>query len=122
MRDGLGNLRAAREIESFLSLGQIGRVWWFDPIVGGTNNSGERADDATATFQAAIDLTVADRGDLIIRMRGYDQPSATVNFNKQGITAIAENWGMGPRQRGEFFTTDPSNTDGPAARLSTGKT
>ena len=120
MRDGLGNLRAAREIESFLSLGQIGRVWWFDPIVGADGNSGERADDAKGTFQGAIDLTVADRGDLIIRMRGYDQPSATVNFNKQGITAIAENWGMGPRQQGEFFTTDTSNTDGPAARITKG--
>ncbi|KKL90643.1 hypothetical protein LCGC14_1902660 [marine sediment metagenome] len=88
MRDGLGNLRAAREIEAFLSLGQIGRVFWFDPIVGADGNSGERADDAKGTFQGGIDLMVAERGDLLIRMRGYDQPAATVNFNKFGITAI----------------------------------
>ncbi len=117
MRDGLGNLRAAREIESFLSLGQIGRVWWFDPIVGADGNSGERADDAKGTFQGAIDLTVANRGDLIIRMRGYDQPSATVNFDTFGITAIAENFGQNYHAQGEYFTTDPSNTDGPAARI-----
>ncbi len=122
LRDGIGNARAAREIENQMSIGQIGEVFYVDPIASSASdtNTGTSPLEAFENLQAGIDACVADRGDLIIRMRGYDQPSATVNFNKQGITVIAENWGQNYHAQGEYFTTDTSNTDGPAARITAG--
>ena len=99
---------------------QLGSVFYHDPIDGSDTNSGTSRTDAKKKLQAAIDLTVADRGDLIIRMRGYDAPTATVNFNKFGITVMAESWGQNYHAQGEFFTTDTSNSDGPAARITAG--
>ena len=99
-----------------------GRTFFFNPNSSGARNN-ERpwydADEDTvfSTLQGAIDACVADRGDIIYMARGYYQPSATVNFNKQGITLIGATWGMNPHARGEYFTIDPSNTDGPAARI-----
>ncbi len=91
-----------------LILGPTARVFIFDPAV------------TSFSLQNAIDETVADTGDVIIQKRGYYQPSATVNFNKQGIILLAQDWGMNPRAQGEFFTIDPSNTNGPAARITKG--
>ena len=101
---------------------QLGQVFYHDPASGSDTNSGTSRTDAKVTLQAAIDLTVADRGDLIIRMRGYDAPATTVNFNKQGITVMAESFGMNKRAQGEFFATDPASSTGPAARITKGCT
>jgi hypothetical protein len=90
-------------------------------------NSGKgRAEDANdpfpeidealcfSTLQGAIDATVADRGDLIIVKRRYTAITTGVNFNKQGITVVGQNFGMPPLYRGEYFAQDCSATDGPA--------
>lgn len=101
---------------------QAGRVFYFDPVMGRDGNNGETSDKAKHTYQAAIDLCVADRGDVVVRMRGYYQPSETINFNVQGMICVAENFGMNFRAQGEYFANDPSNTDGPAARITKGCT
>lgn len=95
-----------------------------------TNTSGDRNKDRPwydvdevevfSTMQLAIDACVADRGDVIYVARGYQNPSATVNFNKQGIIVIGQGFGMNPKSLGEFSTIDTSNTDGPAARITAG--
>lgn len=70
------------------------------------------------TLQNAIDETVHDKGDVIMVALGYQSPSATVNFNKRGITVMAQDpFGMSPHGQGEFTGIDPTNTDGPAAKI-----
>lgn len=102
-----------------------GRTFFFNPNTSGARNAERPWYDVDgvscfATLQGAIDACVADRGDVIYMARGYYAPSATVNFNKQGITLIGGAFGMNLHARGEFFTVDSSNTYGPAARITKG--
>jgi hypothetical protein len=73
-----------------------------------------------STLQAAIDATVASRGDTIIVKRGSETSVTTpVLFNKQGIRVITQRWGMSPSFRGEFtaLLADATYTDGPVAQI-----
>ena len=108
-----------------------GKHFYVNPAAGSTDDTGgpwpelQRqgvAFEGITGLQAAIDASVADRGDVIHVRRGYWAPTATINFNKQGITVIGQVWGMSPRHRGEFCTIDSSHTDGPAARITKGCT
>ena len=95
-------------------------TWWVDYNWGKAFGSGRSPDAPLKELQDAIDNTVADRGDVIFVGRGYTGPSATINFNKQGISVIGMKWGMNFDGQGEWYTHDPTNTDGPAARITKG--
>jgi hypothetical protein len=103
--------------------GPGGRHFYVNPNTGSAARNAERPwydvdeDLVFSTHQGAIDACVSDRGDVIHVARGYTSVSATVNFNKAGITMIAQTYGMNPWARGEYFTIDSSHTDGPAARI-----
>ena len=76
------------------------------------------ATQSSFSLQNAIDECVPDKGDVILITRGYQAPSATVNFDCVGISVYAQDpFGMSPHARGEFQGIDPVNTDGPAARI-----
>lgn len=119
MRDGIGNLRAAREIENFMAIGQIGRVFYYDPTSGGADNSADRPDDANSKLNNVIGLTVAARGDVIVCMRGTETVTETVTFDVSGITLIPETMGLNPSAMGEFnaLLADTTFTDGPVATI-----
>lgn len=82
---------------------QIGEIFYVDPGEGDDNNTGETPDKAKKTSQAGIDLCVANRGDVVIRMRGGENVTATVTFDCAGMTFIAEGYGMAPLAIGEYF-------------------
>ena len=119
LRDGIGNLRAAREIESMLSLGQIGSVFYYDATSGNDNNDGFTATSAKATLNAAIGLCTANQGDVIVNMRGTETVTETVEFDVAGITVIPENYGVNPYVMGEYsaLLADTTFTDGPVATI-----
>lgn len=87
----------------------VGRPWY--------DSDGAVAFGGVTGLQGAIDACVADRGDVIYVARGYWAPATTINFNKAGITVIAQTYGMNPYALGEWFTIDSSHTTGPAARI-----
>lgn len=121
LRDGIGNLRAAREIENHLGIGQIGEIFYTDPVGSSASdeNSGTSPLEAFASTQAGIDAMVADRGDLLIRMRGYEVVTTPVLFNKAGITVATESYGINPRDQGEYFAIDNTTGGAAAAVIST---
>ena len=70
-------------------------------------------------LQSAIDNAVGGNGDHIFVERGGHEVSATVNFDKSGISVIAVADGLAPLMRGEFnavFSAD-GFTDGPAVNI-----
>ena len=89
-----------------LSLSPNARVLVVDPSI-------------TGEMQSAIDDAVAGNGDHLFVMRGGHEVSATVNFNKSGISVIAVDDGLAPLARGEFngIYAAASFTDGPAATI-----
>jgi len=119
LRDGVGNLNAAREIENFMAIGQIGKVFYYDPTSGGDGNSGLRPDDAKATLNAAIGLCTASRGDVIVCMRGTETVTETVAFDVSGITVIPETMGLNRSAQGEFnaLLADTTFVNGPVATI-----
>ena len=71
--------------------------------------------DCFNTMQGAIDACVAERGDVIFVAADYQEPAATVNFNKDGITVIGQTMGSGP---GELrCVIDGQATTGPAITI-----
>ncbi len=70
-------------------------------------------------LQSAIDAAVAANGDHIFVTRGGHTVSATVNFNKSGISVIAVDDGLAPLSRGEFnpILSAAGFVDGPAATI-----
>ncbi|KKM05864.1 hypothetical protein LCGC14_1749820 [marine sediment metagenome] len=121
LRDGLGNARAAREIENHLGIGQIGEIFYTDPVASSASdtNTGTSPLEAFASTQSGIDAMVADRGDVLIRMRGYEVVTTPVLFNKAGITVITESYGMNPWEQGEYFAIDNTTGGAAAALIST---
>ncbi len=119
LRDGLGNLRAAREIENLMAIGQVGRVFYYDPTSGGADNSANSPDNANSKLNNVIGLTVASRGDVIVCMRGTETVTETVEFDVSGITLIPETMGLNPSAMGEFnaLLADTTFTDGPVATI-----
>lgn len=83
---------------------QVGSVFYVDPGDGDDNNTGETPDKAKKTSQAGIDLCVANRGDVVIRMRGGEAVTSVVDFNCAGMSFIAEGYGMAPLAIGEYFS------------------
>ncbi len=102
-----------------------GQVFYYNPAAGGDDDvgtpfppvDGKRCFD---TMQAAIDATVAGRGDLIHCKRGSETVTEVVLFNKSGITVKVMDWGINPFAKGEFsaLLADSAYTDGPVAKIS----
>ena len=86
-------------------VGQCGEVFYADPLSGSDTNTGKTPDKAKKTLQAAIDLCAANRGDLIVRMRGGEAVTSVVDFNCAGITVIPEGYGGPMAAMGEYFST-----------------
>lgn len=100
--------------------GITGSVFYVDPVNGSdTANSGTSSDSAYETMQAAIDVCTANVGDVIVRMRGTETVTATINFNVGGIIVVASAYGLNPLAQGEYFATlaDAAFTDGPVATV-----
>jgi len=121
LRDGIGNLASAQEIERQISGLSMGKVFYVNPATGGADDYDTQFPDIDgitcfSTHQGAIDACVSNRGDLIIVKRGYEAVTTPVLFNKAGITMVAQGFGMPPREQGEYFCIDCSS--GPAAILS----
>lgn len=98
----------------------VGEMFFADPVDGDDDNDGLLADEAKKTLQAAIDLCEANRGDVVIRMRGGEEVTTPVLFNKAGITVVSEGYGMAPLAIGEYFSTYAAAalTDEPAGIVS----
>ena len=96
-----------------------GQVFYVDPASGSSGAGGSAPDDAFDTLQAGIDACVDDRGDVIMRMRGGEEVTETVAFNKSGIYVKAVTYGVNPFASGELFSTYSAAafTDGPAATV-----
>jgi hypothetical protein len=85
-------LGLARKVSALL--GEDGKVITVDvPGAGDVNNS-----------QEAIDFCVSGRGDVIVRKKGGEEVTATVDFDKSDISYIAEGGGVNPFARGELFS------------------
>lgn len=100
------------------TLDRDARVFYQDPVGGAAANIATR-DAPVLTMNQALALTVADRGDVIVRMRGGEEVTETVAFNKAGVTVIAATHGLNPLAMGEYFSTyaATSFTDGPVATV-----
>jgi len=110
------NLRTALLREGLI--GSIfGSTYFVDPANGNDNNSGEWPTAAKKTLQAAVDLCVDWKGDVIFRARGTETVTTPVLFNKKGIAVIADALGH-YEALGEYHTTYGSHTDDPAAIIS----
>ena len=94
-------------------------IFFLDPTSGNDGNSGLDPRRALLTMQAAIDLCVSNRGDIIVCLRGGLTVTSTINFNKSGITVVGQQYGLSPFARGEFFSilADAAFTDGPVATI-----
>lgn len=77
-------------------------------------------DVSAFTLQNAIDKCVAGNGDFIVALPGTHDITATVLFNKSGVTLIAPHRGLSPFKDGEFnvLLANASFTDGPVAKIS----
>lgn len=97
-----------------------GEVFFVDPTSGSDTQAGDAPDNAFATLQTAIDNCEDDRGDVIIRLPGSENPTAAITFNKAGIVvmsaAVAGGYGTNPWQCEKFSTYPASSYDsGPTA-------
>lgn len=68
-------------------------------------------------LQDCIDACVADNGDVIVVQPGSHSVTATVTFDKSGITVLAAELGLPPEVQGEKFTVNAAAAldDAPAA-------
>lgn len=82
-----------------------GEVFAVDPGNGNDSFSGLQRGKAKKTMQAAIDLCVAGRGDVILRYPGGEEVTTPVLFNKSGITVKAITYGINQFASGEIFAT-----------------
>ena len=94
-------------------------IFFVDPSAGQDGNSGLDPRRALKTLQTAIDLCVANRGDIIVVQRGNLDVTETITFNKAGITVIGQQFGISPFAHGEEISVlaNASFTDGPVATI-----
>lgn len=99
----------------------VGNRYYVDPSsgVGDDSNTGLSKTFPLATMQAAIDKCTANNGDVIVRMAGTETVSEPVDFNKRGITVIAQEYGHPSHVKGESFMTYNNQSDGGSAAIIT---
>lgn len=85
-------LQLQRKLQKLL--GEDGKVFTVDP------NGGADCESS----QEAIDACVSGRGDVIVRKAGGEEVTATVAFDKSGISYIAEGYGANGIAKGELFS------------------
>ena len=75
------------------------------------------ADAPFATIQKGIDACRDNYGDRVVILRGSFSVTTSINFNKSGIIVSAQDYGISPQGKGEFFDilAAASYTDGPVA-------
>lgn len=105
---GIARLQRLANSNGFLPLGE-GRVFYVDPTKS-ASGSGTTPGGAFATLQEGIDACVADRGDVIIRMPGSEEPTAAIDVDKAGITIMASTWGAVPNNPEGSFPTYAAST------------
>ena len=81
-----------------------GDVYFVDPGAGSDGHDGKSRNSAFKTTQAGINACTASNGDVIIRMRGGEAVTSTVNFNKSGVTIVADVSGINPLMNGEYYS------------------
>jgi hypothetical protein len=102
-------------------VGADGYLFYVDPSsahgagVGLAGNSGRRPDESFLTLQAAIDSCRHNHGDKIVCKHGTQSVTATVSFNKRGITVATEGSGYGYNTGERFMLYGPA--DAPAATI-----
>jgi len=107
--------------ESINSLTGNSDVYYVDPVNGDDSEDGSTPDRAFATLQAGIDACTDSQGDFVVRMPGTENPTAAINFNKEGITVVASSYGCAPTEGAEAgFATYPAAgyTSGPMGIIS----
>lgn len=89
-----------------ISLNPNAQVMVVDPSISGE-------------LQSAIDNAVAGNGDHVFVERGGHEVSATIDFNKSGLSVIAVDDGLAPLMRGEYNGVFSASgfTDGPAGHI-----
>lgn len=98
--------------------GQVGNIYFVDPLSGSDVNDGKSGDKAKATMQAGITLCDNNHGDVIVRMRGGEAVTSVVDFNKSGVTVIPEGYGGPMAAMGEYFSTYSTTLTGdPTAKV-----
>jgi len=115
------DLGVSDEIARRVLMNANGRTFFADPAdntgFASDDNGGQSATDPFATLQAAIDTCEDERGDVIIRMRGYEAMTTPLLLNKKGVTIIAATFGNNTRNA-EDFATHNTGTTGPAVIVS----
>lgn len=93
-------------------------IWYVDPDAS-TSQGGDEEDHPFNDLQDAIDASVADRGDLIIVKPGYHATTTMLDFNKRGITVVAQAFGANQVMAGESFTAYAASSldSGPVATI-----
>jgi hypothetical protein len=87
--------------------GPGGRTFYVNSNIGLARNIGRPWYDVDGdlvfdNLQDAIDACVDSRGDVIYVARAGYETSATINFNKTGISVIGQTFGITPMARGEY--------------------
>jgi len=82
-----------------------GNIFFVDPSSGTAANDGLSPDKGFPTMQAGIDACANNNGDVIVRMRGGEAVTTTVDFNKAGVTVIPQMYGGPMAAMGEYFST-----------------
>lgn len=119
-RPSLDNVQGAPDLLDFrLNPFWAGQIFYLNPQSGqgSDGNDGLSPDAPLATSQEAIDRCFDNNGDLIVRMRGYEEVTTPVLFNKSGISMIAANYGNNRRQA-EDHAVHMTTATGPAAIIS----
>lgn len=100
------------------TLDRDAQVFYQDPSAGAANNVGSR-DAPVLTMTQALALCTAGRGDVIVRMRGGEEVTATTEFNVAGVTVVPVPAGLSPAFNGEFSSMYAADTftDGPVATI-----
>lgn len=95
-----------------------GEVFGVDPTSGADTNLGTKRNQCFATMQTAVDACVANRGDMIVRFPGTENPTTAILFNKAGVVVRSSDsfcGGSNPYEPEKFSTY-------PAAAYATGPT
>jgi len=116
---GLADFDAAIEIQNQLSFPVTGSTFYIDPTNGSDQNSGTAPDDAKLTPNAVIGLCTANKGDLIVWMRGSCAVTETVAFDVTGVTLVVAQFGGPKAAMGEYNAIYAASTftDGPVVTI-----
>ena len=91
LRDGIGNLKAARAVEGGLGGAHGATEFFVSSVSGGSGNDGKSWQTPVATLDAAMGLCTASQGDIVYLMPGHVESSsaaATWDIDVAGVSVI----------------------------------